>query len=117
MIIKLLRLEGLFIFLLATFLFFKLGGNWLIFILFLFTPDISMIGYLKNKKIGAITYNLVHNLALSFGLILIGYLLNFHLILFAGLILTAHIGIDRSMGYGLKETSGFKDTHLGKIGK
>lgn len=117
MVSRILRLEGLFIFLLATFLFFNLGGNWLIFALLLFTPDISMIGYIKDKKIGAITYNLVHNLALSFGLMLIGYLSNNELILFAGLILSAHIGVDRSLGYGLKEFSGFKDTHLGKIGK
>jgi hypothetical protein len=29
----------------------------------------------------------------------------------------AHIGMDRSLGYGLKHTSGFRDTHLGRIGR
>jgi len=32
------------------------------------------------------------------------------------LIWFAHIGIDRALGYGLKYTSGFKDTHLGRLG-
>jgi hypothetical protein len=32
------------------------------------------------------------------------------------LILLAHIAADRALGYGLKHASGFKDTHLGRIG-
>jgi hypothetical protein len=33
------------------------------------------------------------------------------------LILVAHIAADRALGYGLKHMSGFKDTHLGGIGR
>ena len=113
---KILRLEGLFIFLLATFFYFKLDGNWLIFILLLFTPDLSMIGYLKNPKLGAVIYNLIHNFVLSITLILLGFIINNQLVVFSGLILSAHIGMDRALGYGLKEKTGFKNTHLGKIG-
>ena len=29
----------------------------------------------------------------------------------------AHIGMDRALGFGLKHTSGFQDTHLGRIGR
>ena len=29
----------------------------------------------------------------------------------------AHIGIDRALGYGLKYSTGFGFTHLGRIGK
>jgi hypothetical protein len=32
------------------------------------------------------------------------------------LIWLAHIGIDRALGYGLKYTTGFGFTHLGRIG-
>jgi hypothetical protein len=32
-----------------------------------------------------------------------------------GLIWTAHIGVDRAIGYGLKYRSGFKDTHLQRV--
>jgi hypothetical protein len=31
------------------------------------------------------------------------------------LIWGAHIGIDRFLGYGLKYTAAFKDTHLGRV--
>lgn len=33
------------------------------------------------------------------------------------LIWIAHVGMDRALGYGLKRDTGFRDTHLGRIGK
>ncbi|KKR72353.1 MAG: hypothetical protein UU15_C0030G0005 [Candidatus Levybacteria bacterium GW2011_GWC2_40_7] len=63
---KILRLEGLVAFLLALALYFKFNGNWLIFVLLILVPDVSIAGYLKNNKIGALAYNLVHNLASPF---------------------------------------------------
>jgi hypothetical protein len=33
------------------------------------------------------------------------------------LVWAAHIGFDRTLGYGLKYPSAFGDTHLGTIGK
>ena len=63
---KILRLEGLVAFLLALALYFKFNGNWLIFVLLILVPDVSIAGYLKNNKIGAYFYNLVHNLASPF---------------------------------------------------
>jgi hypothetical protein len=114
---RILRLEGLYFFLLAGYFYFKLGGNWLLFLLLLFTPDLSMIGYLKNPKLGALTYNFIHNFILSITLILLGLVANSQLVILLGLILSAHIGIDRALGYGLKEKTGFNNTHLGKIGR
>ena len=35
--------------------------------------------------------------------------------LWVALIWTAHIGFDRMLGYGLKDVSGFKKTHLQRI--
>jgi hypothetical protein len=35
----------------------------------------------------------------------------------AGAILVAHIGADRTLGYGLKYRTAFSDTHLGRIGR
>jgi hypothetical protein len=32
-----------------------------------------------------------------------------------GLIWTAHIGMDRALGYGLKYQNGFEFTHLGRL--
>ena len=115
MTVKIQRLEGLFIFLLCVFAYFRLDGNWLLFILLLFAPDISMIGYLRDNKLGALIYNLGHNLVLAITLFLIGIVANYELITFLGLILGAHVGLDRALGFGLKEDSGFKNTHLGKL--
>ncbi|WP_348642737.1 DUF4260 family protein [Mesorhizobium sp. B2-4-15] len=33
------------------------------------------------------------------------------------LIWIAHIAIDRALGYGLELSTGFQDTHLGRIGR
>jgi len=35
----------------------------------------------------------------------------------AGAVLVAHVGMDRAAGYGLKLSTSFHDTHLGRIGR
>lgn len=40
-----------------------------------------------------------------------------YLLQLAALVLLAPSSLDRMLGYGLKFTSGFQGTHLGKIGK
>lgn len=35
----------------------------------------------------------------------------------AASVVAAHVGFDRALGYGLKLPTGFKDTHLGRIGR
>ncbi|HYM69330.1 MAG TPA: DUF4260 family protein [bacterium] len=44
-----------------------------------------------------------------------GILTHHHLVVSCALILTAHIGIDRLLGFGLKYPTGFKDTHLQRL--
>ncbi|MDN5568502.1 MAG: DUF4260 domain-containing protein [Paracoccus sp. (in: a-proteobacteria)] len=34
-----------------------------------------------------------------------------------GAVWLVHVGADRAMGYGLKQGTGFHDTHLGRIGR
>lgn len=116
MVKKILHLEGLIFFIIALFFYTQLRGNWLLFILLLFTPDISMIGYIKNKKAGAILYNLVHNYILATGIIALGiFFLKNNFATQIDLILFAHVGLDRLIGYGLKYQTAFKDTHLQKL--
>jgi uncharacterized protein DUF4260 len=116
MIKKLLHLEGLAFFITAIYFYNYIHGNWLLFILLLFVPDISMIGYIKNKKLGAILYNLVHNYVLSLIIISTGFLwLKNYLITVTGIILFAHVAIDRFLGYGLKYPTDFKSTHLQRV--
>jgi len=78
-------------------------------------PDISMLGYLLNNKVGAMVYNLFHTYSLSIGLVICGLILSNETVLAIGIIWCAHIGMDRMIGYGLKYSTEFKDTHLNRI--
>jgi hypothetical protein len=111
----LLKLEYLAEFILGIFFFASLSYAWWWFLVLLFLPDISMIGYLINAKVGAIIYNFFHNKALAVVCIIGGYVLFNNLISLCGAILLSHIALDRLLGFGLKHFEGFKHTHLGKI--
>ena len=78
----------------------------------LLLPDLAAIGYLGGLRLGSFTYNLVHNWVVGLAALGAGVSLDNDLLLFAGAILIAHVGMDRLAGYGLKHTTGFKDTHL-----
>ena len=112
-----LRAEGLATFSagLAGFLF--LGIPWWAFVLLLIVPDISMVGYLRGPRVGAIVYNLGHDLATGVAIAGVGLAIGSVPVAGAGAILVAHSGMDRIAGYGLKLPSSFKDTHLGRIGR
>jgi hypothetical protein len=114
--ILLQRLEGLVLFLAGLYAWTALGGAWWLFLLLLLTPDVSMLGYLVNARVGATTYNLVHSYLLPALSLAFGLWLNVPILTFAGILVLAHIGLDRMLGYGLKLPSSFQDTHLGKIG-
>ena len=114
---NLLKLEELFLFGLALFLFSKLDYGWGWYALWFFAPDLSMVGYLANPRVGAWTYNLIHHKALAVTLYVLGVLLSIPWLAFAGTILLGHSSLDRVLGYGLKYPESFQATHLGKIGK
>lgn len=84
----------------------------------------SFAFYVFGARAGAAAYNTMHStigpivLALASQLGLARYGIAYaHLLLPVALIWFAHIGFDRTLGYGLKYASGFGDTHLGAIGK
>ena len=112
-----LRAEGLALFVAGLAAFLLLNGNALWLLPLLLAPDLSMVGYLAGPALGAITYNLAHNLVTALGLVAIGWLLPFAPLALFGAILVAHVGMDRSLGYGLKLPTEFRDTHLGRIGR
>ena len=113
----LLRLEEFLMFALALFLFSQLDYSWGLFALLFFAPDLSMIGYLANPRLGAWTYNLIHHKGLAFTLYAVGFLLSIPWLLFTATILLGHSSFDRVLGYGLKHEDAFQNTHLGKIGR
>lgn len=112
---RILQIESAIFFLISLYLFSLREQSWLIFILLLLTPDISMIGYIKDKKIGSIIYNLVHNYILAIALVILGNISPYDWMVTLGIILFAHVSLDRLFGFGLKYTSDFKDTHIQKI--
>ena len=76
-----------------------------------------MLGYLINNKFGAHGYNIGHSLSVPLLILVLGVAVNYRISIGLSLIWIAHIGFDRTLGYGLKFTTGFNDTHLGHIGK
>lgn len=112
-----LMLEGFALFALCIFAYAKLGYSWWLFGALILAPDIGMVGYLRNAKLGALTYNLLHLTPLPIALGIAGYAWSGPLAIAIALIWLAHIGMDRMLGYGLKYETGFADTHLGRIGK
>jgi hypothetical protein len=75
-----------------------------------------MLAYLLNARIGAAVYNLLHTLTCAALLAGAGLLLGNGFLLAMAMIWAAHIGFDRMLGYGLKYSTSFKDTHLGYLG-
>ena len=114
--IPLLRAEGLFVLAAAIALYAHLGGGWLFFVLLLLAPDLGMLGYLVGPRVGAAAYNAVHVYGGPVLVGLVGLYLASTLAVQLALIWTAHIGLDRMLGYGLKSPDGFKVTHLGTLG-
>ncbi len=113
----LLRLEGLATGAAATYLYSIASADWLLFALLLLVPDVGMLGYLRGSFVGAVTYNLFHTEILPLAISAAAIYLRQPLALGIGLIWLAHIGLDRALGYGLKLTAGFRETHLGRIGR
>lgn len=113
----LLRIEGLAALAGAAALYAHAGFSWILFAILFLTPDLSMLGYLAGPRIGAVAYNLVHTSAVALALACAGFFAGVPAAVAGALIWLAHIGFDRTLGYGLKYPTGFGDTHLGRIGR
>ena len=111
----LLRIEGAFDLAFSLIFFETTQGNWLLFILLLLGPDLAMLGYLRGARLGTICYNLAHTLVGPFLIVAYAYLMKSLWLLPYALIWTAHIGLDRMLGFGLKYPTRFSDTHLGRM--
>lgn len=109
------RAEGAAVLVTALIAYAWLDASWLLFAALLLAPDLGMLGYLAGPRAGAITYNAVHVYAGAAAAILAG-VAGVSWALPVGLIWAAHIGMDRGLGYGLKLPTGFRDTHMGRIG-
>jgi len=112
---KIISLEYVIALIITVFFYGHLDFSWLYFMVFLLLPDITMIGYLLNPKIGAVFYNIGHSFVLPALLLVIGFLMSSSILLMIALIWLAHIFLDRALGYGLKYEEAFQKTHLQQI--
>jgi len=96
---------------------FHLHVSWWMYVILFFSPDIGMLGYLINTKVGAFTYNLFHHKGIAIVVTAAGYLTGNSWLMLAGILLFAHSAFDRVMNYGLKYEDDFKHTHLGWLKK
>lgn len=111
----LLRLEGLAVAVGALVLYFDAGYGWLVLLLLILAPDLSALGYLAGKRVGAATYDLAHTYVWPVALGVAGVLTESGTATQLALIWLVHIGADRLLGYGLKYPTGFKDTHIQRV--
>ncbi len=112
-----LRLEGVVVFILSILLYAQSGASWWRFGALLLVPDVVMAGYWLGARWGALIYNLGHTYVIPLSLAALAIVSHRHWLFSYLLIWSAHIAMDRAMGYGLKYASGFKHTHLGTLGK
>jgi hypothetical protein len=89
---------------------------WWLFAVLLLAPDVGMLGYLANPRVGALAYNVFHTYLLPSVLVVVGVVTGSEATSSGGSVWVAHIGMDRALGYGLKYAENFKHTHLGVLG-
>lgn len=111
-VVWILRLEGGIVFALAIAAYVHLGASWWLFAVLILAPDLGALGYLRDERTGAWTYNLLHTYIGPAILASIGYVAAWPILYALAAIWVAHIGIDRLLGYGLKLPAGFRRTHL-----
>lgn len=112
---RLLRLEGLAVASGALVLYFDAGFGWLLLVLLILAPDLSALGYLAGKTVGAVTYDTVHTYVGPLALGVVGIVTEREIAAQIAIIWLTHIGADRFLGYGLKYPTNFRDTHLQRV--
>lgn len=116
---RLLQLEGLAVLLLCSMAYAQYGMalGWGMAALLFFAPDLALLGYAANAKLGAALYNATHSYTGPLLLLAAALALSEPTATAVAIVWTAHIGFDRALGYGLKYAAGFRFTHLGTVGR
>ncbi|MEJ2747849.1 MAG: DUF4260 domain-containing protein [Anaerolineae bacterium] len=110
-----LRLEGTAVLITAIWMYAQFDFSWLAFALLLLWPDLAFVVYAMSPRWGSIVYNLLHSYPLPLGLTAVSVMMSWSLGLQIAIIWLAHIGMDRTVGYGLKYPGQFKETHLNRV--
>lgn len=67
--------------------------------------DVSLLGHLAGKRIGAITYNLIHHKAVGLSAYIVGSMLGIPLLSLVGILLFGHSSFDRMVGLQLMDVN------------
>lgn len=110
-----LRGEGIALLAATSLLYWREDGSWFLFALVFFLFDLSMLGYARGSRDGAVIYNIGHTTAVPVMLGVFSVVTDQSWGTSIALIWLAHIGFDRVLGYGLKYAEGFKHTHLARV--
>jgi uncharacterized membrane protein YdbT with pleckstrin-like domain len=111
----LVRAEGAVAALAAVTLYFYADFPWWLLVVLALAPDISLVGFAAGQRVGTAIYNAAHTYVVPVALGAIGVVAEMDLAIQVALVWLTHIGVDRTIGYGLKYPSGFKDTHLQRV--
>jgi hypothetical protein len=111
----LLRLEGLAILVGSLVLYFHADFGWLLLVVLFFVPDLSFVAYALGPRLGAAAYDVLHTEVFPIALGVAGVVGGSDRAVQLALIWLGHIGLDRTLGYGLKYPTAFKDTHLSRL--
>jgi len=111
----LLRLGGGAVLAGSLALYFDEGFGWLTLVVLALAPDLALLAYAAGPQAGAIAYDIVHTEMLPVALGVVGVVATEALAVQLALIWLGHIGVDRLLGYGLKYSTAFGDTHLQRV--
>ena len=111
----LLRAEGAAVAAAAVTIYFYAAYPWWLLVALALVPDLSLAGYVAGPRVGTGTYNATHTYVAPVVLVSVGVVTEADLALQVALIWLTHIGVDRTVGYGLKYRSSFKETHLQRV--
>jgi hypothetical protein len=111
-----LRIEAVAVLAVVVGAYARGNHGWGRFAALFLVPDLSLLAYLGGARAGAAAYNVAHSYLGPLALLAAAFGPAPALLPYA-LIWLAHCAMDRALGYGLKYATGFRDTHLGKIGR
>ncbi|MGA3218370.1 MAG: DUF4260 domain-containing protein [Acidimicrobiales bacterium] len=107
-----LMAEGAALLVVSLIAYSSTGHAWWLVPALVLLPDVFMGGYLHSTRLGAHVYNVAHATVLPAVMVGIGWWAGNSWAMAIGLIWLAHIGMDRSLAFGLKYDDHFQHTHL-----
>jgi hypothetical protein len=104
------RIEAAALLALAVVLYARLDAGWSRFALLFLAPDLAALGFLAGPTVGAACDNAAHAAVLPAALAAYGLLAHSWTALSGALIWLAHLALDRTLGYRLREPDGARRT-------